>query len=525
MMVLSTNHQGENAVVKSFLEQFNDKITGVISCFDRILFKGYLPLGWPKAMEGLLFRKDILIKDFGKFVEQQSQRIKQHAETVAGKLGRPFEFISDRRIRKEDYAREIAERDGITQGLVCVLRALEPCQSFQVRPGEGRPRLVNAARKCLCYYFYYIDREFGLMHVRIQSWFPLSIQICLNGHEWLARKMDRHGIDYRKQDNAFLWIGDCGRAQKFADRLAQKNWPRVLAAFARKVNPLLNGMLEGMEYYWVMDQAEYATDVMFESAEALKEPYQEFLKHATLCFGAEDVLTFLGRKMHGRFQGEVLTDLKKKRHPGARVKHRMNENWIKMYDKFGSVLRVETVINNPREFKVRRLGKRNGEEVMGWFPMAKGVANLPRYQEVGLAANKRYLEALSVVKNPGDSKQRMRQVGQRVRQQERSYRALNPASAEDVALLAAVMSGAFLIQGFRNRDIRERLYGVRGKPADQRRQSQRVGRLLKLLHVHGLIARIPRSRRWRITETGRAVMSTILIHHHEKYPDTHAQAG
>lgn len=526
MMLLLRNHHRENAAVKSFLQQFNKQVTGVISCFDRILFKGYLPLGWPKAMEGLLFQNDILIKDFGKFVEKQSQRVKQHAEGLAEKLGRPSEYLSDRRIRKDDYARQIADRDGVREGLVCVFRALEPCQSFQVLPGEGRPRLVNATRKCLCYYFYFLDREFGLMHVRIQSWFPLGIQICLNGHEWLARKMDRHGIAYRKQDNAFLWIEDCPRAQQFADRFAKKNWPRVLSAFARRVNPLLNDLLEGMEYYWVMDQAEYATDVMFASADALKEPYQEFLKHATLCLGAEDVLTFLGRKLYGHFQGEVLTDLKKKRFPGARVKHRMKENWIKMYDKFGSVLRVETVINNPKEFQVRRRGMRNGEEVLGWFPMAKGVANMPRYQDVGQAANRRYLEALSVVKDPGDSKHQMREVGKRVRHEGRSYRALNPASEADVALLAAVMFGAFLIQGFRNRDIRDRLPNDSPEaPRETRRQSQRVGRLLKLLHAHHLIAKIPRTRRWKVTPKGRAVMSTILIHHHENYPNTHAQAA
>jgi hypothetical protein len=391
-MVLSHRHLQENAL-KKFINQFNEKISGVISCFDRMLFKGYLPLGWSGAMERLLAREGLLIKEFKQFVMKQSECIKSHAEAVAARHDRPFLYLNGR-IRKEELVRKLAEQDGITQGLVCVLRAVEPCQSFKMIPGEGRPQLVNAPRKCLCFYFYFIDREFGLMHVRIQSWFPLVIQICLNGHEWLARKMDAHGIEYRKQDNAFLWIGDCERAQKFADRFEKKNWPRVLAAFAKRVNPLLGNLLAGMEYYWVMDQAEYATDVMFESSDALKDPYEQLLKHAILCFGVEDVLTFLGRKMHGRFQGEVLTDMKKKRFPGARVKHRMKENWIKMYDKHGCVLRVETVINNPREFKVRRHGKRKGEIVLDWFPMAKGVANMPRYREVALAANRRYLDAL-----------------------------------------------------------------------------------------------------------------------------------
>jgi len=116
------------------------------------------------------------------------------------------------------------------------------------------------------------------------------IQICLNGHEWLSRKLDAHGIENRKQDNAFLWISNCGRAQKFADCFEKKNWPRVLAAFAKRVNPLLSDVLAGLEYYWVMDQAEYATDVMFNNTDSLKAPYEELLKHATLCFGAEDVL-------------------------------------------------------------------------------------------------------------------------------------------------------------------------------------------------------------------------------------------
>jgi hypothetical protein len=438
---------------------------------------------------------------------------------VATRAGRPFLYVKGR-VRKDDWARDIARQEGITEGLVCVFRVLEPCQSFQVLPGERRPQLVNARRKCLCYYFYFLDREFGLLHVRIQSWFPLVIQVCLNGHEWLAQKLDRHGIAYRKQDNAFLWIEDCTRAQKFADRFAKKNWPRVLGAFAKRVNPLLKDVLRGMEYYWVMDQAEYATDVMFESTDALQGPYEQLLKHATLCFSAEDVLTFLGRKLHGSFQGEVLTDMKAQRCPGARVKHRMKENWIKMYDKHGCVLRVETVINNPREFKVRRHGKRNGEVVLDWFPLAKGVANMPRYREIALAANRRYLDALATVGETSGARQRMRRLAQRVRDAKRSHRALNPANQQDVDLMAAVMRGEHTLRGFTNADIRQQLCPSTRDPRVKRRDSHRTGRLLKLLHAHGLIARIPRSRRWRVTNNGWATMTTILRHHHEHYPNT-----
>jgi hypothetical protein len=200
----------------------------------------------------------------------------------------------------------------------------------------------------------------------------------------------------------------------------------------------------------------------------------------------------------------------------------MKENWIKMYDKHGCVLRVETVINNPREFKIRRYGKRKGEVVLGWFPMAKGVANMPRFREVTLAANRRYLNALSAAADPGDARERMRRLAKPVRTDRRSHRGLNPARQEDVELIAAVMRGEHSIQGFRNADIRDQLFAATPDPLDRKRQSQKVGRLLTLLHAHKLIAKIPRSRRWRVTTQGNTTMTTILVHHYDKYPNTHA---
>jgi len=159
--------------------------------------------------------------------------------------------------------------------------------------------------------------------------------------------------------------------------------------------------LANQEYYWATNQAEYATDVMFQiqNRGVLHGLYTRLLYHASLSFRAEDILTFLGRRLNGHFGGEVLTEYKA-RAPGARVKHWMKENWIKMYDKHGTVLRVETVINNPYEFKVRREGKRRGAWVLDWFPMAKGVGHLPRYLEVSRAANRRYLDALAIVDSP-----------------------------------------------------------------------------------------------------------------------------
>ncbi len=458
----------------------------------------------------------LLLKEFKAFVMKHSERLKQHARALAEKNARPYIHLNGG-IRKEEKAREIAQSDGITQGLICILAAVEACQSFRLVPGDKRPRLVSSRRKCLCLYFYFIDPEFGFMHLRIPTWFPFTIQIYLNGHDWLAGKLDQHGLQYRRLENAFLWIEDPKRAQRFSDKLVQKNWPRILHALAHRFNPLLSDLLQSMDYYWIVEQAEYATDVMFTGRSALKPLYQELLKHATLCFSAEDVMTFLGRKLHGHFEGEILSQYKK-RWPGARVKHRMKENGIKMYDKHGSVLRIETVINHPYEFKVRRQGRRKGRPVLGWFPMSKGVVNLYRYAEVSRAANSRYLEALSPVGDPAHAQQLLQKLANPVSHNGRSYRGFNPAARRDIDLFAAVMRGEHAIMGFRNRDILGQLFDHIKDQTILPRLSAAVSRLLKLLHVHQLIAKIPRSRRWRVTLKGQSIMAMVLRIHHQNYP-------
>jgi hypothetical protein len=208
----------------------------------------------------------------------------------------------------------------------------------------------------------------------------MQIQVYMNGHEWLERKLTAHGISFTKHDNAFLRVEDWDRAQKLSDRFVSIDWPRILERYARYVNPLLKTLLHGCQHYWVTSQSEYSTDIIFKSSSDLGELYPRLLSHSTLCFGAKDVMNFLGRKLTGNFLGEIISDMKdggwRRRIPGARIKHRIKENWLKMYDKAGSVLRVEIVINNPEEFKVRKKVTRKNRRVMEWVPMRKGVAYL-----------------------------------------------------------------------------------------------------------------------------------------------------
>jgi hypothetical protein len=200
--------------VKQFLDQHRDLIRGTLSCPDRIILKGYLPLGYAAGMERFLGSAGVLIKHFGRFALEQSGRIKLHAQEMAAAKGRRYEHL-DRHVRKDERARAIARGHRIREGLVCVFSAVEPCQSFKIASGKRRPRLVAARRQCLFLYFYFLDRKLGLIHVRIQSWFPFTIQIYLNGHEWLARQLDGKGLAYTRSGNAFTWASSAEFVGRF----------------------------------------------------------------------------------------------------------------------------------------------------------------------------------------------------------------------------------------------------------------------------------------------------------------------
>ena len=403
---------------------------------------------------------------------------------------------------------------------------------YSFRFEKGRPYVQGARRKCLSIYYYFMDREFGLIHVKIQTWFPLAMQIYINGQEWLARKLSANGIGYTKLDNVFIDVEDLERAQAFSDRFTSLEWPQILSWYAHQVNPLMEGILFGLSYYWVTTQSEYATDVLFKNRAALKELYPRLLSHSTLCFGAKDVIGFLGKKLHGKFEGEIITDLldfAHKRLPGARVKHRVKQNWLKMYDKGGMVLRIETVINNPVEFRVRRKVIRRGLPKTEWVQMRKSVANLFRYRDVCLSANSRYLDALAVVNDPTNKVRELDRITRRKRPASgRSAKAFNPLSPEEVQLFEAMMNGQHNIRGFNNRDIREKLASTRhfsGIRNDPKRQSAKVTRILHRFHVHGLIAKIPRSRRWRTSRFGRRVMATAIQVRQLSFPQLLALAA
>jgi hypothetical protein len=501
--------------MERFLNRHKDRIAGSISGFDRMRFQG--TLRWMAHVEGMgkfLNSQGVLLKDFGRYVEKVSEEIKQYAFKIAEAKQRPVQYLASSSESKEDIAMRIAERDGIKEGLIGILTCVEPCQSFDIEKDKKlkQLKLVSRWRKCLHLYFYWLDPEYGLMHLRLQTWAPFGIQVCMNGREWLARQMDHEGIGYQKHDNCFTRIDNLDRAQHLFDLLDQQAWAGWLEKLAASIHPFLRGKsdLHFKPYYWSLGQGEYATDILFRDASGLKAIYPALLQHAIHHFKCKDVLRFLGRRISGLFNGEVRSHMGS-RVEGVRIKHWVEENSIKMYDKAGSVLRIETTINNTARFKVRRRMTRHGQKKTAWVKMRKGVVDIRRRVEVCRGANARYLDALAVVGDPTPSHRVLDPVCQPVVLNQRRFRPLRPTSPDDSRLFQHVLAGEHLLQGVRNRDLRRALYPQEeSDPHKRRRASSRVTRSFKLLSSHGLLYRVPKTNYYRTTKMGHTVMSTAL---------------
>jgi hypothetical protein len=425
--------------------------------------------------------------------------------------GRPYKYFASSAQSKEQWVQGLLEQQPVEDGLVCVLSCVEPCQTFDLHRDRvsKRVELVCRGRKCKFYYFYYQHSQLGLIHVRLQSWAPFDVQVCINGRSYLQRQLDRLGISYRKSDNCFNEIADLPIAQHQMDQLTQLDWPSLLDGLVKPLMPLLDhgqALHDQRGYYWTARQSEYASDVMFRDSMSLGKIYPALCQHAITCFHSKDVLRFLGHSANIGSQTEVTSGLKH-RIEGVRVKHCLGTNSIKMYDKQGNVLRIETTINNPGMFRVYRRPEGHHQGPRKWLRMRKGTADLPRRVEVCRAANLRYLEALAVVGLPSPSHEVLDPLSRRIKDKGKSYRPLRPISPEDAALFGAILRGEHLPDGFTNMHVREALFGPQSEPAKRLHASRHVSHRLRLLRQHGLIRKVPSRRLYRITPKGLQTMT------------------
>ena len=507
-----------------FIARYPDQVAGTLSGFDRLVFRGTLrPINFVEGMWHYLHANEVLLKEFKAHVGGVTERIKMASTAEAERLGRPVRYLNSSTIDKNDLARQIAKEDSIEQGLVCVLSCVELCRTYEIHRNATSKHLELrlCSGKCTFLYHYWIDPVFGWMNARIQTWFPFPIQICVNGREWLGRRMRQEGLGFVAAGNCFPLVENWHRAQQLLDEQLRTAWPAALDPIARRLNPEHDQIFRTYpaSYYWTTYQSEWAIDVVFRNRKELSRLYPRLVHHGMTSFSCADVIRYLGKptRLDGQiprtFSGSVVTDLKC-RQEGVRLKHSVNGNSVKLYDKaftaVGNVLRFETTIQNTDDFRVFRSKQGDPEGERQWRKLRRGIADLHRRAEISRKATERYADAYSDIEDDHTLEELIRPLEQHTHFRGRRVRALRPF-ADDTPLLKAIHRGEFTISGFRNRDLQAIFFSTQApSPSERRRRSAAIGRKLRLLRAHGLISKVPHTHRYQLTARGRKAIVAIL---------------
>jgi len=483
-----------------FLARHDDKVSGVLSCYDRVVITGTLPgLCYADGMTRYLHTAGIRIFDYPRWAEPLRDEIRANAERIASEAGLEIDFIRRDNFRKEDRVRQILRKRGDHPGLVHVFSAMETCATYKPWHDKKTHRtfLKYAKSKCLHYYFYFVLPDLGLCYLRVPTWAPFRLQFYFNGHNALSASLRKKGIGHHLLDNAFVQCDDWGTAQALADRLKPDKIHRLLDRAALEYCPVVK---QFARYHWSLMQVEYATDLVFRKQEDLKHLYEDMARTAIHSVKPEQVSTFLGRKPHGGYEDEIGNKFST-RIEGTCIKHHMGRVAIKMYDKHAIVLRVETTANDVTFFKHhRKVEHRDGTTTRQVAPLKKSIYSMIDLRGLLLAANCRYLDFVATIDDPTNAIRDLDKISRPVRKNGRSLRGFNLFCDIDVDLFRAVVEGGYNVSGFRNRDIQVRL-GLNGR---------QVTALFKRLREHGLVKKIGGTFKYYLTALGRRVTATGL---------------
>lgn len=506
--------------MNKLIERFSPLVNGCITGFDRIVFKGFiLPLMTAKGAMNFCRSHGILNKEYKNWMLNQTTglvtAVDHYAKDHCGEGIRP---ISSWRIRKEELAHQRQQAEHIQSGLIGVWSCQESASSFRARycAQAGYPQLQKYQTQCKHLYFYFDHADFGFMNIRLQTWFPYSLQICLNGRQWLRRRLEQQHIEFLAQGNKFLHISDYPEAQRLLHQQLDAKFVDLLNGFVPIVFPMAREVLgPHLSYYWTLWQSEWASDLIFDSSSTLAPIMDRLLRHAHMTGTSARVLRYLDRpltmagKPYARSKEDVVTRVLDF-NEGLRVRHWVDHNSVKVYNE-QNVLRIETTINNPGQFRVfRHKQGQSSEEPKTRLPLRKGVRDIPLRAKVSQEVNDRFMDDLSLLSDESPAHELIDPITCRVTKKGRRFRALDP-TGKDRCLLQALCAPEFRLSGLTNRALRQKLSETGfGSGRTDQQLSSKISRHFQLLRAHGIIRKLPRQNRYQLTTKG--VKLTNMIH-------------
>ncbi len=505
--------------MKKLVARFGKAVKGVLTGFDRIVFKGtILPLAHEDGAMSFLGARGALNRDYKKWMLAQTDALVKAVDRYATEQsGKPIVPLSTWRADKEQPARKRQGQTGVDSGLIGAWSCLESCWSYRAHycAEKGYRQLHRYTTQCKHLYLYFDHKDYGWMNVWLQTWFPYHIQIALNGREWLRRRLEARQVDFPRQGNKFLHIEDYSLAQRFLDQQLDRQWPWMLNGFLPGAFPTMSATLGPyLSYYWTLWQSEWATDLILNSAADLTTTIEAILRHAWITGKSARVLRYLGRPLTSAGKplrnstNEVISRVLDF-YEGLRVRHWVDQNSVKVYNE-QNVLRIETTINQPYMFKVWRRAQRQAPNARKKLrPLRKGVADIPLRAQVSQEVNDRFMEELAAFSNKTPLSDLLAPHVRSHTQDGRRVRALD-ISGKDRELLQAISDPAFTVSGITNAALRKKLCSKPwGAGRTDKQLSARITRHLRLLRDHGLIRKITNRHRYHLTDKGRQLTTAL----------------
>lgn len=502
----------------NIIEQNKEKINGIFSTFDRMIINGYiLPLQQPRLFQFYLIQNNVKFVDFKDFAEKQTNSLCNHIDNFIQENNVALQYLKSGKEDKQELVDATLSKENNKIGLIAAFSAVELCRTTTIQANHETKKLEPVVRntKCKHYYLYFNDEEFGLMFFKIQTWFPYNVQIYINGREYCSKLFDKNNIKYEMFNNSFSYIDDFEKAQQLADNILNQKLSDSFDGIANKINNILPNIKETLNhsYYWCIDQCEFATDINFKNRDDLNIFYKKLVETSYFTFSSQDIYSFFGRKVEhiNKFRkGEIISDLRN-RYQGYRIKFKLNNNQIKMYDK-GNNLRIEVTINNPKDFKVMKekeviIEHKQIETKKVWVPMGKSISNLYRYVEISKSITKRYIEALPEIDMEEIPLKEIEKISSRLEHDNRIYSGFNILNKETLNVFYVIASGKFLVNGFTNKSIRGELFND-----DSQKTINKTTRLLAKLRAHGIIKKVAKKNKYYLTTDGRKILNSILLY-------------
>jgi len=509
--------------MNTLIHKFSDIINGVITGFDRIVFKGsIMPLMHEEGAASFCIRHRILNKDFKDWMLKQTAGIVDDAERFSVEhRDQSVQYISSSSLRKESIAHDHQCLKNISSGLIGIWSAVESCVTFKARFDKTAtyPKLSRQWSKCKHLYFYYDHKDYGFMNIRLQTWFPYHIQIAMNGREWLRRSLEKSGIDHNVIGNKFTSISDYQKAQQFLDVQRNTHWEKILNGFLSEVFPSMNKVLgDGLSYYWTLWQSELATDLIFDSPQQI-DPFRDtLLRYALMTGGMTNVMRYMDRPLTAKGKpratcADTFKGRSKSFNDGICLRFWLNSNSVKIYNE-ANVLRIESTVNQSSMFKAHRHKVGDSSDTPKKLrPLRKSVADTALVAAKSQEVNNRFMNQLAQCKDETPASKIFDDVCCAKIKNSKRVRALD-LTGKDRALIQAISTPKFCVSGMTNRTLRSILEGEPGyKGKSVKQLSSKVTRQFRQLRDHGLIKKVAGQNRYTLTSKGQqltAVLSAAL---------------